>query len=81
MIFSLLKINKKISAALAGIAIGAASLWGLSMWQDISTGELLRLLLAVLVMLAGLALVAFCAVALCKLLIAAATRLVRRLRS
>ncbi|MCY3688034.1 MAG: hypothetical protein F4234_00555 [Gammaproteobacteria bacterium] len=81
MIFSLLKINKKISAALAGIAIGAASLWGLSMWQDISTGELLRLLLAVLVMLAVLALVAFCAVALCKLLIAAAIRLVRRLRS
>ena len=81
MIFSLLRINKKISAALAGIAIGAASLWGLSMWQDISTGELLRLLLAVLVMLAGLALVALCAVTLCKLLIAAATRLVRRLRS
>ncbi|MYA66883.1 MAG: hypothetical protein F4Y22_06395 [Gammaproteobacteria bacterium] len=81
MIFSLLKINKKISAALAGIAIGAASLWGLSMWQDISTGELLRLLLAVLVMLAVLALVAFCAVALCKLLIAAAISLVRRLRS
>lgn len=81
MIFSLLKIDKKISAALAGIAIGAASLWGLSMWQDISNGELLRLLLAVLVMLAGLALAAFCTVALCKLLIAAATRLVRRLRS
>lgn len=81
MIFSLLKINKKISAALAGIAIGAASLWGLSLWQDISGGELLALLLAVLVMLAGLALIAFCAVALGKLLFAAATRLIGRLRS
>ncbi len=80
MIFSLLKINKKISAALAGIAIGAASLWGLSMWQEISTADLLRMLLAVLVMLGGLALVAFCTVALCKLLIPAVIRLSRRMR-
>ena len=80
MLFSLLKINKKISAALAGSAIGAASLWGLSLWRDISAGELLRLLLAVLLLLAGLALAAFCAVALCKLLTAAAARLVKRPR-
>ena len=80
MIFSLLKINKKISATLAGIAIGAASLWGLSMWQEISSAEWLRLLLGVLVMLGGLALVAFCTVALCKLLIPAVIRLSRRKR-
>ena len=80
MIFSLLKINKKISAALAGIAIGAASLWGLSVWQDISAGELLRLLFVVLVMLGGLALVALCTVALCKLLAAAVGRILRRPR-
>ncbi len=78
MIFSLLKINKKTSATLAGIAIGAASLWGLSMWQDISRVELLRLLLAVLIMLGALALVALWAVALGKLLIAGARRLTRR---
>ena len=68
MIFSLLKLNRKTSAALAGIAIGTASLWGLSLWREISIGELLRLLAAVLVMLGGLALAAFCAVALGKLL-------------
>ncbi len=81
MIFSLLKTNKKTSAALAGIAIGIASLWGLSLWQDISVGELLRLLLAVLAMLGGLALVAFCAVALGKLSFAGVALLIRRLRS
>lgn len=80
MIFSLLNLNKKVSATLAGIAIGAASLWGLSMWQDISRAELFNLLLAVLLMLAGLAVVAFCLVALCKLLIAGVVRVIRRKR-
>ena len=80
MIFSMLKINKKISAALAGIAIGAASLWGLSMWQQIPAADLLGVLLAILLLLLlGLALVAFCTVALCKLLIAAAKRIGQRL--
>ncbi len=76
MIFSLLKLNKKTSAALAGIAIGAGSLWGLSLWQDIEARELLRMLAAILAMLGGLALAAFCAVALVKLLIAALRRLI-----
>ncbi len=76
MIFSLLKLNKKTSAALAGIAIGAGSLWGLSLWRGIEAGELLRMLAAILAMLGGLALAAFCAVALVKLLIAALRRLI-----
>ena len=76
MIFSLLNLNKKTSAALAGIAIGAASLWGLSLWQDIETGELLRMLAAILAMLGGLVLAAFCVVALMKLLIAALRHLI-----
>ncbi|MCY4015664.1 MAG: hypothetical protein OXF82_00730 [Gammaproteobacteria bacterium] len=78
MIFSLLKINKKISATLAGVAIGAASLWGLSLWQDISGGELLRLAAAALILLGGVALAALCAVALGKLLFAALRRLAGR---
>ncbi|MDO7657300.1 MAG: hypothetical protein MUR21_03695 [OM182 bacterium] len=35
MIFSFLKLRKKTAAALSGILIGAGSLWGLSLWQDI----------------------------------------------
>jgi len=77
MIFSLLKISRKTSATLAGIAIGAASLWGLAMWQNIPMAGLLRLSLAILGMLAGLALAALCAVALGKLLAAALKRLFR----
>ncbi len=76
MIFSQLKLNKKTSAALAGIAIGAASLWALSLWQDIDSEELLRMLAAILAMLGGLALAAFFAVALLKLLIAVLRRLI-----
>ncbi len=76
MIFSLLKLNKKTSAALAGIVIGAASLWALSLWQNIGAKELLRMLAAILAMLGGLALAAFCAVALLKLLIATLRRLI-----
>lgn len=54
MIFSLLNVRKKTAAALAGIAIAAASLWGLSMWQDIPMAELLQTLLAIVVMLAAI---------------------------
>ncbi len=78
MIFSLLKVRKKTSTALAGIAIAAASLWGLSVWQEISLAEMLRLLLATLVMLGGLALLAFCAVVLVKFLLPAALRRLRK---
>ena len=35
MIFSFLKLRKKTAAALSVILIGAGSLWGLSLWQDI----------------------------------------------
>ena len=35
MIFSFLKLRKKTAAALSGILIGAGSLWGLYLWQDI----------------------------------------------
>jgi hypothetical protein len=55
MIFSFLKLRKKIAAALSGILIGAGSLWGLSMWQDIPLialarefGALVILLIAIL---------------------------------
>lgn len=54
MIFSFLKLRKKTAAALSGILIGAGSLWGLSMWQDIplealavQLGALLLLLLTI----------------------------------
>ena len=78
MIFTLLKVGRKTSATLAGIAIGAACLWGLSVWQEISGAELLRLAVAVFVMLGGLALAALCAVAAGKLLFAALRRLLGR---
>lgn len=51
MIFSLLNVRKKTAATLAGIAIAALCLWGLSMWQDISIQELVNILLAVIVLL------------------------------
>ena len=40
MIFSFLKLRKKTAAALSGILIGAGSLWGLSLWQDIPLSAL-----------------------------------------
>lgn len=52
MIFSLLKIRKKTAAAIGGISTGALCLWALAMWQDVSTEELLGLLLNTLLMLA-----------------------------
>jgi hypothetical protein len=51
LIFSLLNVRKKTAATLAGIAIAALCLWGLSMWQDISIQELVNILLAVIVLL------------------------------
>ncbi len=70
MIFSLLNIRKKLAATLAGIAIAAACLWGLSMWQDISVLEMVRLLLGLLVMLAVIMLAAVALIVLVKLLLA-----------
>lgn len=54
LIFSLLNIRKKTSAIIAGIMIGAGSLWGLSMWQNISREEMFTILGAVLMMLLGI---------------------------
>lgn len=75
MIFSLLNIRKKLAATLAGIAIAAACLWGLSMWQDISLMEMSRLLLGLLLMLIVIMLAAVALIALLKLLLAGLRRL------
>lgn len=75
MIFSLLNVRKKTAATLAGIAIGAACLWGLSMWQDISIPELARTLLALVVLLAAIMFAAFLVIAVFKLL----SRIIKRL--
>jgi hypothetical protein len=58
LIFSFLKLRKKTSAILSGIIIGAGSLWGLTMWQNISREELFSILLATLAMLGSIILAA-----------------------
>lgn len=75
LIFSLLKIRKKTSALIACLAIGAASLWGLSMWQDISRQEMLNLLLAILLMLGAIIVAALLLIVAFKLI----GKLIRRL--
>lgn len=69
MIFSLLNVRKKTAATLAGIAIGALCLWGLSMWQDIPIRELINILLAILLLLGGVMLAAFLLIAGFKLIL------------
>ncbi|NQV69719.1 MAG: hypothetical protein HQ498_06810 [Pseudohongiella sp.] len=54
MIFSLLKLPKKTTAIISGIAIALGSLWGVSIWQDISREEILNLLLGSVLMLGGI---------------------------
>ena len=54
MIFSFLKLRKKTAAALSGILIGAGSLWGLSMWQDIPLIALTRELGALVILLVAI---------------------------
>tara|TARA_B100001996_G_scaffold374817_1_gene353946 strand:+ start:228 stop:557 length:330 start_codon:yes stop_codon:yes gene_type:complete len=51
LIFSLLKVRKKTASILAGITIAALSLWGLSMWQNISQAEILNILFSTIIML------------------------------
>ena len=58
MIFSFLKLRKKTAAALSGILIGAGSLWGLSLWQDIPVEALAVQLGALLILLMGIVCVA-----------------------
>ncbi|MDF1766619.1 MAG: hypothetical protein P1V29_09565 [Gammaproteobacteria bacterium] len=54
MIFSFLKLRKKTAAALSGTLIGAGSLWGLSLWQDIPLSALANQLGALLILLLGI---------------------------
>ena len=77
MIFSLLKLRKKTSATLAGIFIGAASLWGLSMWQNISLQEILNILLTTMMMLGGIIVAALLLIAAFKLVVKFASRFSR----
>ncbi len=66
MIFSFLKLRHKTSAILSGIIIGAGSLWGLAIWQNISREELLSILIATLIMLGGIVLAALVLIVLLK---------------
>ena len=54
MIFSFLKLRKKTAAALSGILIGAGSLWGFSLWQDIPLIALARELGAFVLLLVAI---------------------------
>ncbi len=67
MIFSLLKIRKKTSAVIAGILIGAACLWGIAMWQDISPSQLFRLFLGSFAFIFGIMLLALVVILILKL--------------
>ena len=69
MIFSLLNVRKKTAAILAGISLAALSLWGLSMWQNISLAEMLSILGGTLIMIGTIMLGAFLFIALIKLLL------------
>ena len=69
LIFSLLKIRKKTAGIIAGITIAALSLWGVSIWQNISPSELLNILLSTLVMLATIIFGAFLLIAALKILL------------
>jgi len=52
LIFSLLNVRKKTAASIAGIFIGLACLWGVSIWQDISPQEMVNILIGTVIMLA-----------------------------
>lgn len=75
MIFSLLNVRKKTAAAIAGISIGAACLWGLSIWQDISPQEILSILVATVVMLGSIIIAAMIVVAAFKLIVRSFSRI------
>ena len=77
MIFSFLKLRKKTSAILSGIIIGAGSLWGLTMWQNISREELFSILLATLAMLGSIILAALILISVLKTI----TRLLSKIGS
>ncbi|MBL4821451.1 MAG: hypothetical protein JKY98_10760 [Gammaproteobacteria bacterium] len=58
MLLSLLKIRKKTSSVITGILIGAACLWGVSMWQDITPRQLFNLFLGSFLLILGIMLMA-----------------------
>jgi len=68
LIFSLLNVRKKTAAILAGITIAALCLWGLSIWQNISLGELFSIFMATIIMLGAIMLGAFMLIVAFKLL-------------
>ena len=68
LIFSLLNVPKKTATVIACVAIGVVSIWGLSMWQDISLPEILNLLLACVLMLGSIIVAALLLIAVFKLL-------------
>lgn len=72
LIFSLLNVRKKTAATLAGIAIAALCLWGVSLWQDISLQELFSILLATLLLLTAVIAAALLLITALKLLLRAA---------
>lgn len=75
MIFSLLKLPKKTAAAISGILIAAASLWGIALWQDLTAQQLLSLVFGSLLFL----LVTMLSSALLVLLVKLLGRLVKKL--
>ncbi|PCH64113.1 MAG: hypothetical protein COC19_00130 [SAR86 cluster bacterium] len=81
MIFSLLKIPKKTANVLASLAIGAACLWGVSMWQDISREELISILLSTLMFIAVLMLMALTLIALLKFVLFAVKKIAAKLNT
>ena len=77
LIFSLLNLRKKTAASLAGIFIGAACLWGLSIWQNISLQEILNILLATVMMLGGIIVAALLLITAFKLMVKFVSRFSR----
>ena len=71
LIFSLLKIRKKTASIIAGITVGALSLWGLSIWQNISKGEILNILFSTIIMLTVIVVGAFLLIIMLKLFLRA----------
>jgi hypothetical protein len=63
LIFSLLKIRKKTTAVLVGIACGLACVWVVATWQQLSIQEILNMLLGSILLLGGIMLTALCVVA------------------
>ncbi len=68
LIFSFLKIRKKTSAAIAGLLIGGACLWGIALWQDISPRQLFSIFLGSFAFILAIMVLALGFIVLAKLL-------------